>query len=87
MANPLARVLVAVILLAQTPALAQLSMKRQTAKHTDTLTPDEQKRLAASLNRLTPKQRKQLAKTMKTMTPAQQNQVAATLKSQLSRGR
>ena len=70
----------------QTLVLAQLSMKNPNAHigaQADTLTPDEQKRLAARINQLTPKQRKQLAKAMKKMTPAQQNQFAASLKRQL----
>jgi uncharacterized membrane protein YgcG len=90
MSNAVARALFAVTLCCSTHTvvLAQLSMKHpNAAKQTDTLTPDEQKRLAAKINSLTPKQRKQLAKAMKKMTPAEQNQVAATLKSQLARSR
>jgi hypothetical protein len=69
------------------PALipAQLSLKNPNARigQSGTLTPDEQKRLAAKINSMTPKQRKQLARAMKKMTPAQQQQFASSVKRQL----
>jgi len=79
------------------PASAQISMQRPgftavppakkqaaPAQSATTLTPEEQKRLAAVINHMKPKDRKKLAKALQKMTPQQRQQLLSSVKQQLA---